>query len=518
MSDAEADQEIVTIISTTSKGGRSLFETEEPVTGANVDEYNSDPDVTEEAERELRELGFRILDVGPATISVGGSAEQFQDIFGVALEGKKKEVFDGEEAEYFDVEEDGEEMAGALGDWAEGVTPVVPPEFHTESPLSPIAEPHSDAYHYFTVPDEVATILRATRVHRNGITGSKVEVAMPDTGFYEHEFYERRGYRTRSTILGPGASNPSQDNYGHGTGEAANIFAAAPDAQLIPVKMGNDAVGAFNKACNQSPDIITNSWGWSVDSPGTSWSDIRNRSRSLYNTLKAMEAAIANAVNNGIVVCFSAGNGPGGYGFPASHPDVIAVGGVHVNYPDLDLEASSYAASFDSSLYSGRQVPDLCGMVGDDVSSLPAPLLMLPVPPGSRLDTSSTGAADDSWGLFSGTSAAAPQVAGVVALMLEKNNSLSPSDVKKKLVNQAAKDVTKGQSAMGDSAGPGDDAATGAGMVDAKWAWVVSMGDTMARFFEATPERRERLIEEDAVPEIDGEFVEDMMQTLRSRS
>jgi len=183
-----------------------------------------------------------------------------------------------------------------------------------------------------------------------------------------------------------------------------------------------------------------------------------------------------------------------------------------------DLEASSYAASFDSSLYSGRQVPDLCGMVGDDVSSLPAPLLMLPVPPGSRLDTSSTGAADDSWGLFSGTSAAAPQVAGVVALMLEKNNSLSPSDVKKKLVNQAAKDVTKGQSAMGDSAGPGDDAATGAGMVDAKWAWVVSMGDTMARFFEATPERRERLIEEDAVPEIDGEFVEDMMQTLRSRS
>jgi hypothetical protein len=71
---------------------------------------------------------------------------------------------------------------------------------------------------------------------------------------------------------------------------------------------------------------------------------------------------------------------------------------------------------------------------------------------------------------------------------------------------------------MGDSAGPGDDAATGAGMVDAKWVWVVSMGDTMARFFEATPERRERLIEEDAVPEIDGEFVEDMMQTLRSRS
>jgi len=517
MSDAEGTQEIVTIISTKSKGGVSLFESDDPITGDNVEAYNSDPEVTDEAEHELRQLGFRVLDVSPSTISVAGSAELFQDVFGRAFQSKKKEVFDGAEAEYFDVEENGEDMADSLGDWAEGVTPVVPPEFHTESPISPIEEPHSDAYHYFTVPDEVATVLRATRVHRNGITGSKVRVAMPDTGFYEHEFYERRGYRTRSTLLGPGASNPSQDNYGHGTGEAANVFAAAPDAQLIPVKMGNDAVGAFNKARSQNPHIITNSWGWSVDRPGTSWRDIRNRSRSLYNTLKAMEAAIANAVNSGIVVCFSAGNGPGGYGFPASHPDVIAVGGVHVNYPDLDFEASSYAASFDSSLYSGRQVPDICGMVGND-TSLPAPLLMLPVPPGSRLDTSSTGAADDGWGLFSGTSAAAPQVAGVVALMLEKNDSLTPADVKSKLINQAAKDVTKGQSAMGDSAGPGNDAATGAGMVDAKWAWIVSMGDTMARFFEAPPEQRERLIEEDAVPDIDGEFVQDMMQTLRSRA
>lgn len=516
MSDADAEQEIVALISTKSKGGLSLFETEDPITGANVDEYNSDPEITDEAERELRKLGFQVLDVSPATISIGGPAELFHNIFEVDFQTKTIEVFDGEEAEYFDVE-DGEEMAEALGDWAEGVTPVVPPELHAESPISPIKEPHSNAYHYFTVPNEVATVLRATRVHRNGITGSKIKVAMPDTGFYEHEFYERRGYRARSTVLGPGASNPSQDSYGHGTGEAANIFSVAPDAQLIPVKMANDAVGAFNKARSQNPDIVTCSWGWPVEGQGTSWRDIRNRDRSLYNTLKSMEAATANAVNNGIVVCCSAGNGTRG-SFPGSHPDVISVGGVHVSYPDLDFEASSYASSFDSSLYSGRQAPDLCGMVGNSTQSLPAPLLMLPVPPGSRLDTSSTGAADDGWGLFSGTSAASPQVAGVVALMLEKNNALTPTKVKDKLVNQASKDVTKGQSATGDSAGPGDDAATGAGMVDAKWAWIVSMGDTMARFFEATPEEREQLIKDDAVPEVDDEFVADMVQTLRSRS
>lgn len=521
MPDTESEEKITAVVSTKSKGGISLFDTEDVITGENVDEYNSDPEITDQAERELLTLGFQVLDVSSATISISGSPELFEEVFGVTFETKKTEVFDGEEAEYFDVEENGEEMAESLGDWAEGVTPVVPPEYYAESPIPPAVEPHEDAYHYFTVPNEVAAILRATRVHRNGITGSKVKVAMPDTGFYEHEFYERRGYRTRPTVLGPGASDPSKDSYGHGTGEAANIFATAPDAVLIPVKMGGDSVGAFNKARNQDPDVITCSWGYNVDSPGTSWSDIKNNNRSLYNTLKALEAAVANAVNNDVVVCFSAGNSH--YAFPASHPDVIAVGGVHVNYPDLDLEASSYASSFDSSLYSNRHVPDVCGMVGNRVQingSSRAPSLMLPVPSGSTLDqiSPSTGSSTDGWGLFSGTSAACPQVAGVVALMLEKNDSLSPADVKDKLVNQASKDVRTGQSAMGDSAGPGYDAATGAGLVDAKWAWIVSMGDTMARFFEATPEEREQLVEREAVPKIDGDFVEDMLETLRSRT
>ena len=50
-----------------------------------------------------------------------------------------------------------------------------------------------------------------------------------------------------------------------------------------------------------------------------------------------------------------------------------------------------------------------------------------PPPPNSTGDGT---AVDDGWGVFSGTSAAAPQLAGVCALLLAKNQSLTPADVK----------------------------------------------------------------------------------------
>jgi serine protease AprX len=165
--------------------------------------------------------------------------------------------------------------------------------------------------------------------------------------------------------------------------------------------------------------------------------------------------------------------------------------GVHVNYPDLDLEASSYASSFHSSLYPGRRIPDLCGLTGRSVTIAGgryAPSLMLPVQPGSSLDsiTPSTGADDDGWGIFSGTSAACPQVAGVAALVLAADPNLTPAEVRDVLV-RTARNVTTGSSAMGDAAGPGSDDATGAGLVDAARAtfWIV-IGRVIARYIPDT--------------------------------
>jgi hypothetical protein len=507
--------EVIGLVSPRSVGGTSLFEATAPVTAENVDEFRSEQSDIAATSNELRRLGFQVLQESTTTISFSGPSRLFQDTFNVELQRETVEVTGGTELEFFAPPEEPLqqvlEAPGDLGNLTEGVAISRPPELF-ESALPPLAPIHASAYRYLFGPDEVALVLRAARTHRMGSTGRNVVVAMIDTGHYRHPFFNEHGYRILSTLLGPGSTDPARDDNGHGTGESANIFAAAPDARLLPVKGILDPSGSFNAAVSATPrpQVITNSWGYDNDAPGTSFP----------SALKPLEAAVANAVANGIVVCFSAGNVQK-RGWPGSHPDVISVGGVHVNYPGLTLEASSYASSFDSTFYPGRHVPDLCGLTGrrveiDGVGR--APSLMLPVQQGSDLDavTPSTGADDDGWGLFSGTSAACPQVAGVIALLLEKDPTLTPARVKQILVDSAS-DVTMGNSAMGDAAGPGPDAATGAGLVDAKWAWILALGDVSAQFFAASPEEREQMVATGQMPRVTPEAVADLMDTLRSR-
>jgi subtilisin family serine protease len=79
--------------------------------------------------------------------------------------------------------------------------------------------------------------------------------------------------------------------------------------------------------------------------------------------------------------------------------------------------------------------------------------------------------------VFSGTSAAAPQLAGVRALLLAKNPGLTASDLKN-VLRASARDVVLGaanpasnEDRGGMPAGTGADGATEAGLVDAFAAW-----------------------------------------------
>jgi len=508
--------EVIAVVSPRSVGPDSIFETADPITLDSVKSYDSTQDDIRDAKRELQARGFHVYEEGcsDTTISIGGTAKLFRDVFGAKLRKQSAEVRPGEKVSFLGTGDAPDEQVlqapGDLANLIEGAVIARPPSYFAPSPIAPVAPVHQDAYQYMFVPNDVAVVLRSARVHRMGVTGKNVVVGMLDTGHYRHPFFTWHGYRLLSTLLAPGASNPSQDANGHGTGESANIFANSPDCRLRPVKMGNDTVGAINTAMNSTPrpQVLTNSWGYSVDTGGP-----------IPNWLKPLEAAVANAVAKGVVVCFSAGNGH--YGFPGSHPDVISVGGVHVEFPSLDLEASNYASSFQSAFYPGRKVPDLCGLTGKRAvinGSTKAPSLMLPVQAGASLDgiDPSTGSANDGWGLFSGTSAACPQVAGVCALLLEKDPSLTPKEVKKKLVD-SARDVTQGQTAMGHTASAGADLATGAGLVDAKWAYLRTMGDVTATFLTAPREDQLAMIESGTMPQVPKEFVEDLMDTLRSR-
>jgi serine protease AprX len=295
------------------------------------------------------------------------------------------------------------------------------------------------------------------------MTGRGVLVAMPDTGFYRHPFYPWHGYNYNAT-LSPDAIDVDTDDFGHGTAEAANIFAVARDIDFVGVKMGGNATLAFKTASDLEPAVMTNSWGYDLGGLTT-----------LPNFLLPLEAAVLEAVNQrGIVVCFSAGNGH--IAFPAMMPDVLAVGGVfayeNLVGNDFRLEASNYASSFDSLIYPGRHVPDVCGLVGMQPGGI---YIELPVQPSCFIDVALSGpgfpnsdetAPDDGWAVISGTSAASPQAAGVCALLKQAQPGLSPRLVKN-ILRASAREVTVGMSNNGQPAGPGHDAATGAGLMDA---------------------------------------------------
>jgi subtilisin family serine protease len=337
-------------------------------------------------------------------------------------------------------------------------------------------------YFHIGVPDGVADLLNATQVHQAGTTGKNVRVAMVDSGFaFSHPYFVSKGYNT-SVDLAPHAINDATDKNGHGTGESANLFAVAPGITFIGIKVDNDddprqgasVLEGFQQALSHNPQVISISLGYDLRTGNA-------QSSELPNSLAALEAEIQAAVAKGTIVVFAAGNGH--FSFPGMMRDVISAGGVFVDQAGA-MRASDYASAFHSKIYPGRSVPDFCGLVG----LLPhASYIMLPVPPGSEIDHETSvpddglpgdGTTDhDGWGIFSGTSAAAPQLAGVCALLLEKNPGLTPSDIKS-VLRRTARSVTagagnpfSGDNGVGEPAGPGDTGAAGAGLVDAMAAW-----------------------------------------------
>ena len=448
-----------------SEKGESMFTPEIFLTPENIDSFVPKAGTTQKAAKMLQDIGFRILHIGTFSVSGEAPKDLWESTFGTEVKKDSTPVSDaypelGERTFLSHVAGIPFEIPDKLKDIVERVYPQKPPTFF-ESSLPPTVP-----YHYLDVPGDVSMVLRAGKTNQEGITGKGVLVAMPDSGFYKHKFYEWRGYNYNRTIA-EDAIDEEKDSSGHGTAEAANIFSCAPDIDFVGIKMGNNATLGFKKAVDLNPAVITCSWGWSFENP------------PLPNWSKPLEAAVIHAVKRlGITVVFSAGNGH--YGFPGQMPEVISAGGVYAHRDlagdDFDLEASDYSSSFASKIYPGRNVPDLCGLVGMQPRGI---YIMLPLQPGCAIDMSLAGGtypngdmtkSDDGWAVISGTSAAAPQIAGVCALLKQVQPSLSPNLVKQILMS-SARDVKNGKSAMGDKAGKGFDSATGAGLVDAYKAY-----------------------------------------------
>jgi serine protease AprX len=465
-----------------SHHGTSLFDTDIPITSDTLDHFLASEDDVAVAAQRLSDAGFDIVDQGPLSVTIAAPPKVYEQAFCTCLEAIDRPVIKEQgrvaTATFINATDDAAfgciNLASTRFDTLLDGVAINEPVYYSKAPCpSPIPPPTETEY--LSVPDGLADGLNATAAHQQGITGKGVKVVIVDSGWYAHPYFAKHNYNVK-VHLAPGSTDDSSDPIGHGTGVVANLLAIAPDADLTVVKadvaiLGNlrnvNSISALRTAINLSPAIISCSWA----------SDQRSAQLSPYN--RVLAATVAYAVRQGITVVFGAGNGH--FGFPSQHPEVIAAGGVYRHLQGSlkgTLEASNYSSGFVSPVYPGRQVPDVCGLVGQ----LPyACYIMLPVPPGSVVDQDlgtpgrdGTPSKDgtqctDGWAAFSGTSAAAPQVAGVCALVKQVKGDLSPAAIKQ-LLRETAIDVSGGFShpaSGGAAARDGPDLATGFGLVNA---------------------------------------------------
>ncbi|HLG24750.1 MAG TPA: S8 family peptidase [Candidatus Nanoarchaeia archaeon] len=223
--------------------------------------------------------------------------------------------------------------------------------------------------------------------------GSGVKIAVLDTGIAEHE----------DLLIAGGVSFVSadfSDSNGHGTAVAGVISAVlngeglagvAPDAEIYSVKIMNGSSGSLSDAISGIEWAIENNM------------DIVSMSFGIESYSQIFKEVLEDAYNNDIVLVAASGNeGTGNILYPAKYDSVIAVGAT---------DSGDNLASFSS--YGLEQ--ELVG-------------------PGAEINSTSL---SNGYLVSSGTSFAAPHVAGVAALIKSYNNSLTNAEIRNKLRNDA---------------------------------------------------------------------------------
>ncbi|MDR6412372.1 S8 family serine peptidase [Paraburkholderia terricola] len=456
-------------VSTRTVGGKPLHLFNGPEHGSRTDEFLLCPEARDWATRNLQALGFHVHYQGWFEIHVSGTAALVAELLGKKLtlhagmitpeqsDCSRGAITPVSEELFFAPRDSLYSPARGL----EGTDCFfLPPASSYATTPQPSPHPPQPGFHHVGVPD----IRRLLQVP-NDADGDGITVALVDTGFARHPFYLSNQYDYQPTWAPP-PSLPDSDTDGHGTAIALNLFAVAPKVKMLGFVKDPMPQTAIQMAVNSGVDIISCSWGWSL-TPDVA-------------LIPTLEATIYHTVNSyGKVVLFAAGNGPL-KAWPASMPNVIAVGGVHWNATN-SYEASNFASGFASDAYPGRAVPDVCGLCGQQPAGV---YIMLPCPSGSAMDVSGFAGGQafpagdeqqpgDGWAGASGTSSAAPQVAGVVALLLQKARAkgmtLSTSQIKDLLKNTAVP-VTMGANAHKLLAQGHPNGAVGYGLVNASAA------------------------------------------------
>jgi serine protease AprX len=292
-----------------------------------------------------------------------------------------------------------------------------------------------------TPSDEFLQQTGATQLLANGDTGQGVTVAVLDTGIDDLPDFAGR-------LIGgvdlTGANNPFQDSFGHGTfvagliagngassggsgGSGGQYEGEAPGADLVSVKVA----GATGQT-----DLATVILGvqWAVDNQHAYNIRVLNMSLGFQpfesTVVNPLDQAVQAAWNSGIAVVASAGNaGPsnGTILSPGDDPLVITVG-------SLDDMAQPTVADDEMTNFSsaGPTSPD--GWVKPDLVTSGRSVVSLAAP-GSTIYNENPSARIGSGNFVgSGTSFSSAITSGAAALILADNPSLTPDQLKARLL------------------------------------------------------------------------------------
>ncbi|MBM3267285.1 MAG: S8 family serine peptidase [Candidatus Sericytochromatia bacterium] len=226
---------------------------------------------------------------------------------------------------------------------------------------------------------------------------SSVLIAVIDTGVdYRHPDLE--GIVVKGPDVTNGDNDP-RDDHGHGTHVAGTIAARANGAGVVGVAFGAKilAIKALDRNGSGPEDGIARA----VDAAVRNGAKIINMSLGGPEDARALRDAVARAHRQGVLVVVAAGNDASTRAsYPAAYPDALAVGATD------SRDRRAYFSNYGSyTQIAAPGVGVLSTSLGGDYERL------------------------------SGTSMAAPHVAGAAALLLSANGGLSPAALKKALID-----------------------------------------------------------------------------------
>jgi serine protease AprX len=291
-------------------------------------------------------------------------------------------------------------------------------------------------------------LVGADTLQQSGVTGQGVTIAVLDTGLWQ-DFSQNYGGRILASVdvLNGGTGPVTSDPYGHGThvtsiaaGGAQNLaggyLAIAPKANLVIVQAFNgqgggryvDVIAGLNwiVAHQKQYNIRVLNLSFGAAPQSYYWDD-------------PLAQAVMAAWRAGIVVVAAAGNegpNPMTIDVPGNVPYIITVGALTDNntpYNPTDDRLASFSST--GPTYEGFVKPEIVSPGGHIVASMNSSSYLANIDPNSMFPT-------EQMFTMSGTSMAAAVTTGVVALMIQSDPTLTPDNIKCRLLMSSRPAVT----------------------------------------------------------------------------